>query len=310
MLAATAFWMFYDVDWTALGAAIASGQVLWIGLAAMANLLALAAMAGRWLALLRPFAPLLRLADAFKAMVMGFTVSLIVPARAGELARIEWMGRRSGLPRASLAGSVILDHLVNATGLLLGLGVLPFFLAMPGWLRSGGWVALTLFVIAAGAVVLIRPHPEAALHDAPAGHTSRGALLQRWLHHARSGLTAARDRRTLATSFAVSLLAWALEVVVIQLSLRAFALQVPVLATCVVLLAVNIALVVPFAPPGNLGTLELGATLSLMEFGVPKEKALAFALAYHFLQVIPIGMMGLALGSQTLARALPELDDN
>ena len=71
------------------------------------------------------------------------------------------------------------------------------------------------------------------------------------------------------------------------------------------LMAVNLALVVPFAPPGNFGTIEVGATLALMESGVPKEHALAFALAYHFLQVIPLALGGLALAGRSLLRGAP-----
>jgi uncharacterized membrane protein YbhN (UPF0104 family) len=70
-------------------------------------------------------------------------------------------------------------------------------------------------------------------------------------------------------------------------------------------MAVNLALVVPFAPPANLGSLEVGATLALMESGVPKERALAFALVYHLLQVIPIGFAGLSLASRSLLRTAP-----
>jgi len=74
-----------------------------------------------------------------------------------------------------------------------------------------------------------------------------------------------------------------------------------------VLVAVNLALAVPFAPPGNLGTLELGATLALVEFGVPKERALAFALCYHFLQVIPVGIIGFwTMSRGATPRSAPE----
>ena len=37
-----------------------------------------------------------------------------------------------------------------------------------------------------------------------------------------------------------------------------------------------------------------------MEYGVPKEQALAFALVYHLLQVIPIGVGGLVLAAAPL----------
>jgi uncharacterized membrane protein YbhN (UPF0104 family) len=96
-------------------------------------------------------------------------------------------------------------------------------------------------------------------------------------------------------SLGASLLAWGLEINVTSLSMRAVGFHLPIAAAIVVLIAVNLALAFPFAPPGNLGTLELGATLALVEFGIPKEQALAFALCYHLLQVIPVGIIGFVL---------------
>jgi len=55
---------------------------------------------------------------------------------------------------------------------------------------------------------------------------------------------------------------------------------------------VNLALAIP-GPPGNIGTLELGATVALVGFGVAKEKALALGLVYHLLQLVPIGLLAM-----------------
>jgi hypothetical protein len=121
-------------------------------------------------------------------------------------------------------------------------------------------------------------------------------IVARFMRHAREGLWAVRDRRALCWSLAASLLAWTLEICVILFTLHAFGLQLPLAASFLFLMAVNLALVVPFAPPGNLGMLELGAMLALIEFGVPKEQALAIALTYHILQIIPIGIAATAFG--------------
>jgi uncharacterized membrane protein YbhN (UPF0104 family) len=96
-----------------------------------------------------------------------------------------------------------------------------------------------------------------------------------------------------------------LELNVTAIAFRAVGLDLPLAAVCLVLLAVNLALAVPFAPPGNVGTLEVGATLGLMAFGVAKEQALAFAIVYHFLQVVPIGILGIFY-SRRLAASLRE----
>ncbi len=305
ILAATLGWAAHDVSWPALAAVAATASPLWITLAALVNLGAVYAMAARWRALLRPLAPRVGQIDAFKAMVMGFAVSIVVPARAGELARAEWLGRRNGLSRASILGSILLDHLVNAAGMFLGIAALPLVLDLPGWLHSAIWVALAVFATAGTTVVLLRPKAGLASPDGQPPSGKVGGAVADFLARLRLGLTAMRDRRALARSALASLLAWLLEIHVVFFSLRAFDIHVPFGVSLLVLMAVNLALVVPFAPPGNFGTLEVGATLALMESGVPKEHALAFALAYHFLQVIPLALGGLTLAGRSLLRGAP-----
>jgi len=306
LLVVAGSWALSGVDGAALKDAI-TGMDPWFVLAAtVVNLLAVFAMSGRWRALLRPLAPFLTQMEAFRAMLMGFAVSTIVPARAGELARAEYLARRTGLPRAAIFGSIVLDALVNAVGMFAGVALLPFVLDLPGWLHSGIWVALAVFSVFALLVFLLRPKP-----GQPTPGTTReprhrmGAAIGGFLARARLGLAAVLDRRALLRALGASLIAWVLEMNVVFLTLRAFHIDVPLGVTLLVLMAVNLALVVPFAPPANFGWLEAGATLALMESGVPKAQALAFALVYHLLQVIPIGFAGLSLASRSLLRPAP-----
>ena len=301
MLAVAGWWAVHDLDWPALLASVADASPLWIAIAAVVNLLAVYAMAARWRALLNPLAPLVTQLQAFKALLMGFAVSTIVPARAGELARAEWLARRTGLPRATVLGSIVLDQLVNAVGMFVGIGALPLVLELPGWLHSGLWLAVAVFSVTATIVFILQPR---AGRPTLAGSQTRGesGTVAGFLARARLGLAPVRDRRALVRSFGASLLAWLVEIHVVFFTLHAFGLHLPFGINLLVLMAVNLALVVPFAPPGNLGTLEVGAMLALMEYGVPKEKALAFALVYHLLQVIPIGIAGLSLAGHSLIR--------
>ena len=96
--------------------------------------------------------------------------------------------------------------------------------------------------------------------------------------------------------------AWALEVNVTTLSMRAVGLHLPLGPTLFVLLAVNLALALPVATPANLGTLEVGAVLALLELGVPKGQAVAFALSYHLLQIIPVAVIGFLMALGGLGR--------
>ena len=96
----------------------------------------------------------------------------------------------------------------------------------------------------------------------------------------------------LAASFTACVASWILELDVIAATMKAMGLEMPLAAGLLVLLAVNVALAFPFAPPANLGTLEFGASVALMGFGVPKEKAVAFGIVYHLLQIVPIMILG------------------
>jgi predicted dehydrogenase/uncharacterized membrane protein YbhN (UPF0104 family) len=304
-LLAAGAWTFHDVAWAPLWAALSTAHLGWIALAAAVNLGAVGFQAARWLALVRPLTRAATFAHAFKSLVVGFAVSTVVPARAGELARMQWFSRLTGLARASVVGSIVLDHLVNAAGLLLALAVLPLFLKnVPFWIRPGALFTLAMFTLGAMLVFALRPlrsSPGAAPPSQNLPVTGINGILVR----VRQGLAATARPGALSLSLGASFVSWTLEVNVILIAMRAVGLAMPLAAAILVLLAVNLALAFPLAPPGNLGTLEVGATLALLGFGVAKEQALAFGLVYHFLQIIPIGILGLVLAGRAVDARVP-----
>jgi len=295
-LLAAAAWTFHDVVWGELWSSVKSARLGLIVLAAAINLTAVGFQAARWLAVVRPLSRAATLGQAFKAMLVGFAASTVVPARAGELARMHWFARRTGLPRPTVLASIVLDHLVNAAGLLLGLAILPFFVTVPLWIRPGAAFALALFTVAAMLVFGLRPISEPPAPPSAERLPARG--VSAFLASARQGLAATTRPRALGLSLGASLFSWALEVNVVAVAMRAVGLNLPFTAAFLTLLAVNLALAFPFAPPGNIGTLEVGATIALVGFGVPKEQALAFGLVYHFLQVVPIGILGMVFAGR------------
>jgi uncharacterized protein (TIRG00374 family) len=118
----------------------------------------------------------------------------------------------------------------------------------------------------------------------------------------QQGLRAVRSPRAIGRALAASLAAWTLELVVLAVALRSVGIALPVPAIVVVLMGINVMLAVPVTP-GNLGTLEVGATLALLGFGVAREKALAFAICYHALQSIPLIVLGFGVAAVEGLRA-------
>ncbi|HEV7501673.1 MAG TPA: lysylphosphatidylglycerol synthase transmembrane domain-containing protein [Vicinamibacteria bacterium] len=302
ILVAAVAWAAHGVDFAALRRALAGTRPGWLAAAAVVNLLAVGFQAARWLALVRPLGREVTFGSAFKALVVGNAVSVVVPARAGELARLQWLARRTGLPRASILGSIGLDLLVNAVTLGVGLLLASWILPVPAWLRRTVLVAGALVVV---AVVGLRALPPAS--DAPLVEPRSPVWRRLWnlLARARHGLSATGDPRALAGSLLASSASWMVEIVVVLFAFEAMGFHLPWPAAVAVLIGVNVALAMPFAPPGNAGTLEAGATVGLVSFGVPKEQALAFALLYHLLQIVPIGILGAVFAGRAIAPSPP-----
>jgi uncharacterized membrane protein YbhN (UPF0104 family) len=98
----------------------------------------------------------------------------------------------------------------------------------------------------------------------------------------------------IGSAFAWSLGADVVEIALVAVTLRSMGLAASLRTNLLVLGAVNLAIGVPTLP-GQVGTLEAGATISLRMLGVTQESALAFALLYHFVQWVPVTLGGAAV---------------
>jgi uncharacterized protein (TIRG00374 family) len=283
VFAGAVWWAVRDLDVRALAHAFSKAKAGLLVLAAVANLLALAVQAWRWMLLLRPLGPL-SYTHSLGTITVAFAVSSLMPARAGEVARVHLMARRMHVGRAAVAGTTVLDHVVNGLTFAPLTLIIPFAPDIPDWMQRGLMLVMSLVTAAAMA---------AWVTAAPVGaHRTHRALFPRMVTQLREGFAALRSPRDIGRALVVGLLAWVLEGVTTWLTLRALGLSSSPAVAVITLLAVNVALALP-APPGNLGTFEVGAVLALTALGIPKESALAFALCYHGVQLVPLWVVGI-----------------
>jgi uncharacterized membrane protein YbhN (UPF0104 family) len=105
------------------------------------------------------------------------------------------------------------------------------------------------------------------------------------------GVRALRDRRIVARAAALSAVAWGIEIVMIVVCARALRLPIGPALAAVMLLGINVALAVPSSPAGA-GAFEGAVVVVLMLAGLAKSPAVAFALLYHLVQVVPVTLAG------------------
>jgi uncharacterized membrane protein YbhN (UPF0104 family) len=245
-------------------------------LAALGSFVLLALQSLRWWIVVRPVLPL-SYAQAFKAMVVGFCGNVILPARGGDLLRVQYLGRRTGVSRAKLLGTEIVDFWSDKWGWIAAFPVVCLLGDPPAWLTR----ALLLMT---AAVVLV-----SAVLAVMASGLWRGRKAPAFLNNLREGFAASHWRRLLLVETAIAPLPWLWETFVIALASHALGLSLTPMQAFATLTAFNIASAVP--SPGNAGSFEAGGTLALVAFGVDKGTALAFIFLYHLTQIVP-GLLG------------------
>jgi uncharacterized membrane protein YbhN (UPF0104 family) len=251
----------------------------------------LALQALRWWWVVRPVLPL-RYRDAFAAMLVGSAFNVLIPARGGDLIRIQYLGKRTGTSRVTLLGTELLDYWSDKAGWLLAF-VVTCIVSLVGWRESPPlWLlhaigVLGLLVLGSAALAVIAHLPllrrlSPRLDPGP-----------RWLQKLRSGF-AAHDRRSLlVVETLLAPLPWLWEVPVIMVAARALDLSPSPMLAFALLTAANLGTVVPV--PGGAGSFEAAGAFALAAAGVPHGRAFAFVLLYHVSLLLPMMVAGVGL---------------
>lgn len=264
------------IQWRDFGAALARASWPLVIAAAALNFVNLACKAARWRTLLAR-AGRITFVRLYYYLIVSYAASALLPARAGEALRVYLLRRRDGIAVVDSVGAIVVEKLFEVLGLLVIVLPLPLLMPLPHWVRVSIWA------IAAGglsgllvAVVLARSVGRA-----------EGSRLQTLAR----GLQSLRSPSHIALAVVYSVFAYAIDAAMVWLVLRAMAIHVPWATPALVLLGGNLAIAVP-STPGQLGALEAGVIAGLSIVGVSVSDALAFGLVYHFMQLLPVVLVG------------------
>jgi glycosyltransferase 2 family protein len=243
-------------------------------LAAVGGLVLMSLQSLRWWVVMRPVLDL-SYSQALRAMMVGFFCNVLLPARGGDLLRVQYLGKRTGISRAKLLGTEIVDFWSDKWGWVAAFPILCLFGSPPSWLFRA---LLLIGSVVVGVGILLALMGSGLLRKGPG-----------WLRNLRDGFAANRWKRLLLVETLIAPLPWLWETFVITIAGHAVGLDLTAMQAFAALTAFNVATAVP--SPGNAGSFEAGGTLALIAFGIPKETALAFIFLYHLTQVVP-GFVG------------------
>jgi uncharacterized membrane protein YbhN (UPF0104 family) len=247
-----------------------------------------------------PYRPIL------DATLIGQCFNNVLPARAGEAARVIALNRSAGASRAEALATVVVERVFDVLSLLVLLFVLAPWLPHVTWLRAAAILAVALVAgTAAVAAALVR------YGERPLLVVLRPLARLPFLSLERTELAAAsvvrgaaslRDWRLAVVALLLTTVSWLVLAASSWVLLLGFGLPHSPLAGALVTIATGLSLVIP-SSPGAVGVFETAALVALKVFGVPKSGALSYAIVLHAVNFFPY----VAAGTIVLALRGPRL---
>jgi uncharacterized protein (TIRG00374 family) len=253
-------------------------------------------VAQRWRLMMSTFADL-PLAPLFGIFMVSCLANNIVPARIGDLIRVQVPAQRYDMSRARLAATVfatesLLDGIAFAILGLIGLALID----INGFPTGVFWGLLGLI---AGAVIAVIPLSHLKLSERwtergimPALPPRTRGVLKDAVPHFIDGLAVFRDPRLGAQAIVLSFAIWLIEVAMFVLLGLAFDLHLSMAAWILIMIAANMISSVPVAP-SNIGAYEVAITELTKALGIAAGPAGAFAIAAHLFNIAAITGVGL-----------------
>jgi uncharacterized protein (TIRG00374 family) len=300
---------FYNVDLRGVAREIVRAHPGWLLFSLATMFVNLAIRAWRWQYLLQPLG-MPSFLNAFKATVVGFAASAILPARAGEVIRPYFLSRRERMSATGAFATVILERVLDMLTVAVMLGV--YLLVAPDELARADKVAVdaitwaggtaTVVAIAAlGFLFVLAGNPvrlgktlarlEQVLPSRLAG------LLARVAEKFATGLAVIRRPGRLMVSLALSIPLWLSIAAGVWACAVAFRLPVSFLGSFLIiaLLVIGVAVPTPGAVGGFHWAFRYGVTTF---FAAANDAAVGAAILLHALTIGSQLFLGLVFAAE------------
>jgi len=253
-------------------------------------------VAARWRLMIHRFSADLPLFPLFGILLVSNLANNVVPARIGDLIRVQVPAQRYEMSRARLAATVfatesLLDGIAFVTLGLIGLALID----LPNFPTAVFWGMLGLV---AGGLIAVVPLSHLKLEEDWECRGVLGTLPHRVQHgieesvpHFIDGLAVFKSLKHGSQAIGLSFAIWLVEVAVFALYGLAFGIHLSMAAWMLIMVAANVISSVPLAP-SNIGPYEVALTELVKALGISAGLAGGYAIASHVFNIAWITFAG------------------
>ena len=230
----------------------------------------------------------------FKALSIGYMINNILPAKVGELARMEYIKRKKGISRSFLLGTIFMERFIDLFLVLIIFGIsLAFSQAGKTVFISNKWTFFIILLLV-GIVVLFLSRPDHFFRLLAFFPNKTKSHIEKVLLSFTESVHFISNRNLLIRVSFYSMIIWMLTLFSSYLILRGLNVNLAFYGYFFVVAVGVLGLVIP-STSGGIGVFHAIATAALVLLGVTPEKALAYAIIAHAFDFIPNVIIGLAI---------------
>lgn len=235
----------------------------------------------------------------FNGLILGYMFNNLFPARAGEFIRAWYLCRKGHAEFSEAFGSVVMERLLDGICVVSFIAFAVTNFPVSAVVRSGGYSAVTFYGIVLIIILLLQfrrnwidPVSDFFLSPFPTRWKDRVYGLR---DSFIGGLSLVRHPRPLVISILLSIIAWGASVGTNYISLKMFNLPLGLDGSLLLMAVLSLGAMIP-SSPGMIGIYEYCCIIALTDMlGQPKEVAVAFGLATHFLTYMYTLVVGVAI---------------
>ncbi len=305
LLAAVLVWLFLrQADLEQVWTALRNADPAWILASLAAVVLTVLPRAWRWRQLLSPL-DTVALRPLIDCTLMGWTVTVALPGRLGEIVRPVLLARRTPIRASAAVGSIVLERLFDVVAVMLYLGIYLAVFPPPPRLEGDGAAVFEVMrligtlglagVVLAG-VIAVAASRSAKLHDgveklAASWLPAKAASIVDSFLDGMSGL---KSPWLVARIIGSSMLLWGIIHLMYVVQFWAFDIDLPAYASIPLVALLVVGVIVP--TPAAVGAFHKAAQIGLVTlFGVDNDVAVAYAIVSHTVGFLPLGLLGALL---------------
>jgi hypothetical protein len=229
-----------------------------------------------------------------KALVIGYMINNILPAKVGELARMEYIKRKKGIGRVFLLGTIFLERFIDVLIVIVLFCISMLFVENNEIiLFQNRWIILliSLFLIAAVISIFQSDRIKKIVLKLPA--PVRGKIIS-LLDSFEKATGFVRNKNLLFSVTGLSLITWGLTLLNCFVISRGLNIDLPLHGYLFVIAAGVLGVVIP-STSGGLGVFHAITTGALILFDITPAKALAYSIIAHAFDFFPPIVLGLII---------------